>query len=171
MAVLHMFAGSIRNALLTPQQSKPVRCWWIVRGRKRSWNALRQSKTPQPQYRPPFHPFDAHAHGSAACRGACMLRCLDSSQVCIPANGGTHTAAAHTFARVRRHCTRAEPRTHTRARSHAHRGTACVQALHTHGAPATPADVCACACASACVPLCVCGSENDRRLSAAFQFR
>jgi len=40
---------------------------------------------------------------------------MHGSQVCIPASGGTHTAAAHTFARVRSHCTRAQPRTHTLA--------------------------------------------------------
>ena len=76
-------AGSVRIALLTPKQAEPLRCRWIVRGRKRSWNSLRQSKTPQPQYRPPFHPFDAHAHGSLACRGACMLRCLDKCKQCF----------------------------------------------------------------------------------------
>ena len=43
-----------------------------------------------------------------------------ASQVCTPADGGTHPAGAHTFARVRSRCTRAEPRTHTRARRLAH---------------------------------------------------
>jgi hypothetical protein len=38
-----------------------------------------------------------------------------SSQVCIPESGGTHPAGAHSFARVRSHCTRAQPRTHTLA--------------------------------------------------------
>ena len=80
MAVIQCNATPVSVALLTPKQSKPLRCRWILRGRKRFWIALRKSKTPQPQqpqYRPPFHPFDAHAHGSAACRGAFMLRWLD----------------------------------------------------------------------------------------------
>ena len=37
----------------------------------------------------------------------------NGSQVCTPADGGTHTVGAHTFARVRSHYTRANPRTHT----------------------------------------------------------
>jgi hypothetical protein len=71
MAVIQSNATPVSVALLTPKQSKPLRRRWILRGRKRFWIALRQTKTPQPQqpqYRPPFHPFDAHAHGSAACR-------------------------------------------------------------------------------------------------------
>ena len=44
----------------------------------------------------------------------------NGSQVCTPADGGTHTVRAHTFARVRSRCTRAAPRTHTRARRLAH---------------------------------------------------
>ena len=46
----------------------------------------------------------------------------NGSQVCTPADGGTHTVGAHTFARVRSHHTRAHPRSHkhTSGRSHAH---------------------------------------------------
>ena len=44
----------------------------------------------------------------------------NGSEVCIPASVGTHPAGAHTFACVRSRCTRAEPRTHTRARRLAH---------------------------------------------------
>ncbi len=67
--------------------------------RTRFWMIL-QGKPPQPQYRPPFHSFKAHAHGSPACRG-----------------GGTHPAGAHTHtpARMHSHFTRAQPRTHTHA--------------------------------------------------------
>ena len=41
-------------------------------------------------------------------------------QVCTPADGGTHPAGARTPARVRSRYTRAQPRTHTRARRLAH---------------------------------------------------
>ena len=155
----------------------PVRC--RRRRRTRFWLRL-QGKPPRPQYRPPFHSFDSHAHGSASCRahactdarkpcGRCfcaqlarfaIAQCRSwlvakitlvvsivpqvaaslvealpgekrktthkdgkgdakklriSSQVCIPESGGTHPAGAHSFARVRSHCTRAQPRTHTLA--------------------------------------------------------
>ena len=53
---------------------------------------------------------------------------------------------------VRGHYTRAQPLAHTCAPART-RTPLCVHALNTHGAPATPADVCACACASACVRL------------------
>ena len=85
MAVIQCNATPVSVALLTPKQSKNLRCRWILRGRKRFWIALRESKTPQPQqpqYRPPFHPFDAHAWLS---RMPCafMLRCLDKCKQCF----------------------------------------------------------------------------------------
>ena len=72
-----LVAGSIGAALVaTPVASNlPVRR--RRRRRPRFWLPL-QGKPPRPQYRPPFHSFDAHAHGSATMPCACMYRCSET---------------------------------------------------------------------------------------------
>ena len=133
IAVFQSNAGSVRIALLTPKQAEPLRCRWIVRGRKRSWNSLRQSKPPQPQYRPPFHPFDAHAHGSAVHK---YIRAQVHTIIHTHSHAHMHI---HTCKRsrntsrstrtMRTMCAAAtDSDTHTHTRSHAHM---CLANRHT----------------------------------------
>ena len=96
----------------------------------------------------------------------------NGSQVCTPADGGTHTVGAHTFARVRSHHTRAHPRSHkhTSGRSYAHGDRLRARFEHTRTVRQQRGRT----YVRARAPLraCVCGSETDRRLSAAaFRFK
>ena len=125
--------------------------------------------------------FDRPAGGSFSCRGQpsekaedkrerersrkwadTSLAGLHPSERC-----NTHSRDAHARTRAQPLHTRTTTDTHTCALG-THTGAACVGALNTHCAPATGRTYVR---VRVLLRACVCGSETDRRLSAAFRFR
>ena len=103
MAVVQSGSRSIGAAFLAPQNSRDLRCRWILRRRKRFCRALPQWKPPRPQYRPPFHPSNAHAHGSAACRARGRCDAWNTCKQCFARSLHVRNRAVSVIARPQNH--------------------------------------------------------------------